>query len=326
MKFQLYLKARTNHLWIIAEGQRMVLSDYLLLSERDPDQEIQFQEGYAYYNPLLKRTDASQLFLVNGAAELIGYLSGKAPGPLSKADQRAAQRGWFQLIPRNLSESDIPPNILQQLRANPKMKGVISQALRTGMGLRVPEELEISDYADWMSWITSHRMAVTPLVKNCFRSLKTDSGYLIFPQETRTFLLTGTQPESQIQVRIRRCEIKIKKQFTRQLFESLEQKLVLPKSVVDAGYESILARAKESLTEGWDEIVDDYPTGTDLVIDDSPSAEEVIETGLIILVKAPDDVGYRLLTGSPEFNRPGSIYDIFAKVIEQEEYNDRAQT
>jgi hypothetical protein len=316
MKFQLYINPINHYIQIVTEEQRTA-PDYALIAERDPAEEILFEWDCAYYNPLLKKNDASQLFLVNGNSELLGYNSGKAPGSLTKAERKQLWRGWFKLAPRGLSAYDVPPAIFAQLSRIPKMKGVISQALRGGMGLRVPEELECKNSDDWMAWITAQRMAVTPTIKSCFEQLKTNPHFLIFPEAVKTFLLTGIEPEPQVQIRMRYCEIRTIRQVARELFESYEHNMTVPKSLLDLGSEAILALAKEKWGEGWDK-VQDYPTGSDVI---EVPEETGIEGGMIIFAKAAGQLEYRLL--SPPSNIPNSIHDIFAKVIEEQEHARR---
>jgi hypothetical protein len=313
MKFQLYINPHNQHIQIVTENQQTA-PDYALIAERDPAQEILFEWNCAYYNPLLKKNDASQLFLVNGKGELIGYNSGKAPGSLTKAERKQLWRGWFKLNPRTLSAYDIPPAVLTQLSKIPKMKGVISQALRGGMGLRVPEELEAKTSDEWMAWITAQQMAVTPTIKSCFEQLKANSHFLIFPEAVKTFLLTGVEPEPQVHVRMRVLEIRTIKQVTRQLFESYERNMTVPKSILDLGSEALLAYAKEKWGEGWDK-VQEYPTGSDVV---QGPEETGVEGGTIIFAKDTNQPEYRLL--SPSTNLPSSIHDIFAKIIEEQEH------
>jgi hypothetical protein len=322
MKFQLHINPINHFLQIVTEGTQ-VAPDFIMIAERDPAQEILFEWDCAYYNPLLKKNDASQLFLVNGNLELIGYNSGKAPGSLTKAERKQLWRGWFKLPPRALSAYDVPPPIFAQVSKIPQMKGVISQALRSGVGLRVPEELEVKTSDDWMNWITAQRMAVTPTIKRCFEQLKTNSHFLIFSEAVKTFLLTGVEPEPQIKIRMRYCEIRTVRQVMRELFESYEHNMEVPKSLLDLGSDAILALAKEKWGEGWDR-VQDYPTGSDVV----QEAQEIqVEGGMIIFAKADNQPEYRLL--SPPSNLPSSVHDIFAKVIqeqEQEQEHARRQT
>jgi hypothetical protein len=314
MKFQLHINPLNHHVQIITEAEQTATPDFALIAERDPDQEIVFEQGCAYYNPLLKKNDAVQLFLVNGNRELIGYNSGKAPGSLTKVERKALWRGWFKLPPRGLSAYDIPSAIFAQLSQIPKMKGVISQALRGGMGLRVPEELEAKTSDDWMAWIMAQQMAVTPTIKTCFEHLKTHPHLLIFSERVKTFLLTGIEPEPQVQIRMRYCEIRTTKQVTRELFESYEHRLEVPKSILDSGTEAILAHANEKWGPGWDR-VQDYPTGHDVL----PAQEETqVEGGMIMLARGAGEREYRLL--GPPVNLPSSIHDIFAKVIEEQEH------
>jgi hypothetical protein len=314
MKFQLYINPINRHIQIVTEDQRTA-PDFVLIAERDPTQEILFEWDCAYYNPLLKKNDATQLFLVNGNSELIGYNSGKAPGSLTKAERKRLWRGWFKLSPRTLSTYDVPPAIFAQLAKIPKMKGVISQALRGGMGLRVPEELECKTSDDWLAWITAQRMAVTPTIKSCFEQLKAHSYFLIFPEAIKTFLLTGVEPEPQVHVRMRYCEMRIVRQVERQLFESYERNMDVPKSILDLGNEALLTYAKEKWGEDWNK-VQDYPTGSDVVIDDG--RPPFVEGGMIIFAKAANQSEYRLL--SPPTNLPSSVHDIFAKVIQEQEH------
>jgi len=318
MKFQLYINAVNHHVKIITEGQQSG-ADFVLLAERDPEEEIQFTSDCAYYNPLLKRIDALQLFLVNGTGDLMGYHSGRPPGSLNKAERKILWRGWFKLIPRNLSALDVPPLIFAQMQRFPKMKGVISQAIRTQMGLRVPDELEAPDIDAWMAWIMAQRMAITPVIKSCFEQLRTSPSFLVFPVPVKTFFLTGVEPEPQFEIRVRRCEIRTVKQLQRQLFESYEHRLTVPKSLLDAGNDALLAHAKKEWGDDWDQI-QQYSTGSDLIQADKA---ESIETGLIIFVKGPNDSSFQFW--SDPAGRPDSIHDLFAKVIEEQEHNARVR-
>jgi hypothetical protein len=317
MKFQLYINPRNQHIQIVTENQRTSSTDFVLIAERDPAQEILFEWDCAYYNPLLKKNDATQLFLVNGNLELIGYNSGKAPGSLTKAERKQLWRGWFKLAPRALSAYDIPSVVLVQLEKIPQMKGVISQALRSGMGLRVPEELEAKTSNDWIAWIMAQRMAVTPTIKSCFEQLKVNSHFLIFPEAVKTFILTGIEPEPLVQIRMRYCEIRTLRQVTRQLFESYEHNMEVPKSLLDLGSDALLTHAKEKWGKDWYK-VQDYPTGSDVI---QVPEEAKVEGGMIIFAKAANQLEYQLL--SPLTNLPSSIHDIFAKIIEEQEHATR---
>jgi hypothetical protein len=322
VKFQLYLNPLTYHLQIISEGQRIQSAESVLLAERDPDQEMIFSSDCAFYNPLLKRYDALQLFLVNGEQALIGYHSGKAPIAFSsKAERAQISRGWFKIAPRNLNASDVPVDVYQQLESIPRMKGVLSQALRSRMGLRVPEELEARDFAAWIAWISAQRLAVTPTIRRCFEALKMHPEFLIFPEATKIFLSTGVEPEPLFDVRMRYCEIKTTKQILKQLFESYEHQMKVPRSLVEAGdVTELLARAVERFGENLDQL-ETYPTGLDTI---DSNEEPLIEKGWVILARGPDDQQYRLLSSLS--NPPDSIHDLFAKVIEEQEQNATTTT
>lgn len=317
MKFYLYINPDSKYLQVVAEGQHAVIEgSSVLVAERDPDEAMLFERDCAYYNPLLKRNDALQLFLVDGENKLIGYNSGRPPGSMTKAEHKACQRGWFKFSPRPLSPAEVPTDILIQLKAIPKMKGVLSQALRTRLGLRVPEELEAVTFNDWISWLGAQRMAVPPSVRASFELLKDNAGLLRLPEETKSHLLTGQAPEPKFDVRMRYCEIRTSRRVTRGLYESYEHTLSVPKSVLEDGKEALLSLAQEKFGSNW-ALIQDYPTGIDI---DSDEPETSTERALVVFVRASGDAHYQLWAG-PKEDLPNSIHDIFAKVIGEQENN-----
>jgi hypothetical protein len=301
--------------YLLAIGQVIEDSTYIVLAERDPEVAVDFKPGSAYFNPLLKPKDATELFLFVGG-ELVSYHTGKPPIRFqSKAEQTRVQRGWFELPARALTKADITPDIMDRIYRVPKLTGVIQQILRSGLGLRVPDDLQCETGNDWAAWIYSQQMAITPCIRNMFTAIKGNLNYLKFSAKEREFMLTGQEPEPVFRVKLRWCKVVTTTKTVMRLYESQDHEMIMTKAQVEGGNDEILKAADQQWGLVWRD-TSTYVTGQDTV----ETKEEIMQEGPLIFVQVEGANKFQVWC-EPPFSKPKSDYDIINEAIERQENN-----
>jgi hypothetical protein len=312
-KFKLYLDIESRNLSITLID---IPQPWRLLSERDPEVPIEFTPGHAYFNPLLKKRDATQLFLAQlylNSVELIGVNSGKPPVKgQTKVENTQMQRGWFELPPQLLTWGEIPNALQNRIYQIPKMIPVLSQLLRTQLGLKVPAGTKFETGDQWRDWICTQRLVFTPAIKQAFERINLYPDRLGFPPRIKAMMQTGVEPAPVFKVRIRWCELKEQKLIQRKLYESSEWEIEATKEQLDAGPEAILALAEEVYGKSWN-TVSSYPTGED----ELKTTETITTSGPIIHVQ-PENEANTLWKKFPE-PLPLSAYSILTNEIDEQE-------
>lgn len=316
MIFKIYLSRTYRTLWITTGDVNRNEDDYRLIAERDPDQPITFRTGYAYFNPLLKnKVDSSQLFYVL-EDQLLGFTSGRPPA-LPVKDRKGTGRGWFEIIKESLTAEDIPPDIRHQFDSIPKLTGVLAQILRTRLGVSPPVDFKASGAEDWLSWLYSLSLPVTPSIKLAFGNLLAYPQNLVFASGARILLLTGQVPEPKVLVQARKVELRTVTALRQEIYESNNFELAVPARFFNEpdGVKEFLAQAASAWGEGWDKI-GDFPVYT--------SADQEVQTkieasGYFIFYRPSEGGDYKVLS-HPGFELPGrTINQIFDDAIIQQE-------
>lgn len=282
----------------------------IFLAKRDPDIPIDFKPGKTYFNPLLKKRDALALYL---GPEPVSMYSGKPPGRFaSKAENARADRGWFELEPQLLEWEDIPSSIREKIYQIPKLTGVLSQLLRSALGLRVPPETQFESGEAWQAWVCAQKMLVKPIVKASFNQLIVQPDRLFFPDKFKKAMLTGVLPEPVIRARVRWCSLKECTTVHRNLFESEEYEITVTKADLNAGITRILAMAESQFGPDWKQFFAG-PTGRDTVA----SSETELQSGPLVHIRIEDESDYQLWHKFAD--APVSVQSVLNQVINDED-------
>lgn len=313
MKFRLYLDY-SYCLVILRDGQAAP-DNAELISERDPEAPMKFEDGLAYFNPLLSGKDGQQVFLV-GDENLIGYRSGRPPVKRTKSETIQQARGWFMIPRAALRFQHLSQDICHLIERSPKLSGVICQRLRAQLGLRIPEDLAFPDKEGWIGWLAAQTVQLSPTLKNAFTLLYTAPQNLIFSKENREHMLSGVEPELKWQILIRWVEIRQVMSFRQKLFESMEWALTAPENIAKADAQTMLAYANKNLTQEWARL-DNYHTGENQ--GDDPLTEKVIFTGPLIYRRQSEADKWDCCTMPKDWENFDSIGDILSRAIRTNE-------
>jgi hypothetical protein len=299
MKLALYLDNYNYYLHVMKKIEPDN-GNYILVSERDPDEPIEFKTDCFYFNPLLRKGE-THLYSLDAQGELTSIYSGK---PIKT--KAAETRAWFTLYPINLRISDIHPDVSRLITRSPKLTGVIAQVARATMNLRIPSDLGLSSKDAWVKWICDQKQILTPTLKNAFGLLHNSIATLTFAEGLKTYLETGKEPEPIVEIKIRWCEIREVKSIKRQLYESPNWSLRINPKLLE-NQEELLAYAGSEFGSHWDQ-VEEYKTGEDIIEEDIKNTSTKVP--LIFVKEGPN---WRLL--SPPVNGPTSIHDMFNEAI-----------
>lgn len=318
MIFQLLLNTYRMRIVLATEGEDLPSSEHILLSKRDPEVPVEFKPGPCYFNPLLKKTGAGHLFIVNGDNALVTLTTGKAFPKLSKKEIAVLNRGWFLIPPMKLEPDDITSDIRHLIVNTPQLTGVIAQVARTSMGLRIPTNLNCVDKDAWITWITSQHLQLIPRVKMAFNKLITNDSYLI--ESRRGVLLTletGQILEKTYTIRFRWAETKDVLIKYRQIRESMENEIEIPESIAKGGEEEIVKFLDKNMGSNWRIFSNgETPSGVEEI--ERSDVAESVKTGALIWYRPSDEQTYvPLYNDFFEKNRIKTVNDYIQQILDK---------
>lgn len=301
---------------IMIYRQGMGGSEHSQIASRDPEAAFEFHQGRVYFNPLLKEFGSVQPYIFS-EEKLSGIFNGRSPKKVTKTDAAKYARGWFEIPPQPLSEKDLPTPLYNLIRYQPRLVGAIRQVSISTLGLRIPDDLNITDMDGWLAWIKNQQMPIGPKLKAAFQAVFTRNNLLVISPSDHQLFLTGTPPEPTYQVKVRWYRRERVHTVQDQLFESSEWDLAsVSAATLKEGRSAILAETQRLLGPSWNNVAQN-PAGITKVSEDRKDAIE----GALIWFRPVGEANFKPLVEPGETvhdNRPLTINDLFREAINEQ--------